>query len=158
VQRGVEGVSSQPAGDSFQSPNTAGDVSPLKQHVPERVARKVEQPQPHSHPHNPHHPSARQPQSRYIPRPVCRAVASRDQYRCAYVSPDGYRCTQTSDLEFHHRQPYARGGTATIAGLELRCRCHNDMQARLDFGEAHMARVKQQRRVRCLDGLDGETA
>jgi hypothetical protein len=89
--------------------------------------------------------AAHKPRSRYIPRSARRAVAARDQYRCAYVSADGHRCTETARLEFHHRQPYARGGESTVAGLELRCRMHNDMQARLDFGEAHVAAMKQAR-------------
>jgi hypothetical protein len=94
----------------------------------------------------PEAPADPRPRSRYIPRPVRRAVAERDQYRCAYVSPDGHRCSETARLEFHHRQPYARGGESTVAGLELRCRLHNDLQARLDYGEAHMAAMKQARK------------
>jgi hypothetical protein len=81
--------------------------------------------------------------SRYIPRPVRRAVAERDGFRCAYVSSDGRRCEATSGLEYHHRLAYARGGQATVEQIELRCRGHNDLQARLDFGEAHMAAAKQ---------------
>ena len=83
--------------------------------------------------------------SRTIPRAVRRAVAERDQYRCAYVSPDGQRCSATAMLEYHHRTPFARGGQATVAGCELRCRAHNDLAARLDFGETHMAACKRKR-------------
>jgi hypothetical protein len=92
--------------------------------------------------------------SRYIPRPVRRAVAERDGFRCAYVSADGHRCSAVAGLEFHHRQPFAKGGESTISGLELRCRMHNDMQARLDFGEAHMAAAKK-RRLHKTDGVPG---
>lgn len=83
--------------------------------------------------------------TRAIPRAVRRAVAERDEYRCAYVSPDGQRCSSTTMLEYHHRTPFARGGLATVDGCELRCRVHNDLAARLDFGEAHMAACKQRR-------------
>jgi len=81
--------------------------------------------------------------SRYIPRDVRRTVAERDSYRCAYVAENGQRCSATALLEYHHRQPFARGGQTTRDGIELRCRGHNDLQARLDFGEAHMAAAKR---------------
>jgi hypothetical protein len=83
--------------------------------------------------------------SRYIPRPVRRAVAERDGFRCAYVSSDGHRCEATTGLEYHHRLAYARGGGASVGQIELRCKGHNDLQARLDFGEAHMAAAKRRR-------------
>jgi hypothetical protein len=80
--------------------------------------------------------------SRYIPRTIRREVAERDEHRCAYVDARGQRCRETAWLELHHRTPFARGGKSTVDGLELRCRMHNDLQARLDFGEAHMSVVK----------------
>jgi hypothetical protein len=82
--------------------------------------------------------------SRYIPRNVRRIVAERDGYRCAYVSPDGHRCEQTgAQLEYHHCVPFARGGEASVEGISLRCRRHNDLEACLDFGEEHMAAAKR---------------
>ncbi len=82
---------------------------------------------------------------RTIPRAVRRAVAERDGCRCAYVGPNGLRCSARTMLEFHHRTPYALGGQTTVENCELRCRAHNDLAARIDFGEAHMAACKRKR-------------
>jgi len=87
------------------------------------------------------------PRSRYISRPVRRAVAERDQQRCAYISADGHRCTEIARLEFHHRHPFALGGPSTVSGLELRCNMHNDLQARMDFGDDFMAAMKAPRKA-----------
>jgi hypothetical protein len=46
-------------------------------------------------------------------------------------------CTQILHLSEHAaylRIEAARGGTATIDGIELRCRAHNQYEAELDFG------------------------
>jgi len=72
--------------------------------------------------------------SRHIPAHVRRAVWLRDGGRCAFVSARGRRCNERVYLEFHHREPYAIGGEATIANISLRCRAHNVYEARLAFG------------------------
>jgi hypothetical protein len=72
--------------------------------------------------------------SRDVPRYVKRAVSRRDDGQCAFVAPDGRRCTERTFLEFHHLQPYAKGGLATVANISLRCRCHNQYEADLVFG------------------------
>jgi hypothetical protein len=71
--------------------------------------------------------------SRHIPASVKREVWRRDDGRCAYMGRDG-RCTEHSFLEYHHVQPYAAGGAATAANIELRCRAHNAYEASLIFG------------------------
>jgi 5-methylcytosine-specific restriction endonuclease McrA len=60
--------------------------------------------------------------SRYIPAEVKRTVWERDGGRCAFVSRDGHRCTETGELEFHHCHPHGDGGLPTIGNIELRCR------------------------------------
>jgi 5-methylcytosine-specific restriction endonuclease McrA len=60
--------------------------------------------------------------SRGIPRAVRRAVWKRDGGQCAFVSPDGRRCTERTYLEFHHVQSYATQGPATVENISLRCR------------------------------------
>ncbi|MDQ7844879.1 MAG: HNH endonuclease signature motif containing protein [Armatimonadota bacterium] len=72
--------------------------------------------------------------SRHIPAEVRRAAWARDQGQCAYVSPGGRRCEARGFLEFHHIVPYARGGTATLDNIQLRCRAHNGYEAELIFG------------------------
>ena len=71
-------------------------------------------------------------ESRAIPAAVRRAVWARDGGRCAFVGTHG-RCTETAFLEYHHRQPFAAGGTATVQNIELRCRAHNAYEAHLFF-------------------------
>jgi hypothetical protein len=69
---------------------------------------------------------------RSIPAAVKRVVWRRDQGRCAFVAADGRRCGSEHGVEFHHVQPYAHGGSATVDNIALRCRAHNVYQARLD--------------------------
>jgi hypothetical protein len=71
---------------------------------------------------------------RDIPRHVQRAVGRRDAGQCAFVAPDGHRCTERAFLEFHHIRPDARGGLATVENISLRCRRHNQYEAELVFG------------------------
>ncbi len=71
--------------------------------------------------------------SRQIPASVRREVWRRDDGRCGFVGPHG-RCRETSMLEFHHVQPFAAGGLATVENIELRCRAHNAYEASLFFG------------------------
>jgi hypothetical protein len=70
--------------------------------------------------------------SRDIPAAVRRAVWARDGGRCAFVGTHG-RCTETAFLEYHHREPFAVGGKATVENIELRCRAPNAYEAQLFF-------------------------
>jgi hypothetical protein len=74
--------------------------------------------------------------SRHIPASVKREVWRRDEGRCAYIGRGG-RCTERGFLEYHHVQPYAAGGAATTANIELRCRAHNAYEASLFFGREY---------------------
>jgi hypothetical protein len=78
-------------------------------------------------------PGATRP-SRHIPRETTRTVWKRDGGRCAFVAPDGRRCTERRFLELHHVQPYARQGPATVDNIALRCRRHNQYEAEMSFG------------------------
>jgi len=74
------------------------------------------------------------PDTRIIPAAVKRAVWQRDGGRCAFVAPNGRRCSETGCLEFHHVVAFALGGQATVENIALRCRAHNQFEARLEFG------------------------
>jgi hypothetical protein len=76
------------------------------------------------------------PGSRHIPAEVKRAVWLRDLGRCAFVGTNGRRCTERGFLEFHHIHPYGLGGAATVGNIQLRCRAHNDYEARVCFGRS----------------------
>ena len=78
-------------------------------------------------------PPAENGRSRHIPAAVRREVWRRDDGRCAFVGRRG-RCRETAFLEFHHVEPYATGGGASVANIQLRCRAHNAYEARLFFG------------------------
>ena len=79
---------------------------------------------------------------RHIPAAVRRAVWQRDEGRCAFVGRTG-RCRETAFLEFHHVAPYAAGGAATADNIQLRCRAHNQYEARLFFGDT-LVRERQE--------------
>jgi 5-methylcytosine-specific restriction endonuclease McrA len=72
--------------------------------------------------------------SRHVPREVKREVWRRDAGQCAFASSTGRRCTESTFLEFHHIQPYAKQGPATIANISLRCWRHNHYEGEMIFG------------------------
>jgi 5-methylcytosine-specific restriction endonuclease McrA len=76
--------------------------------------------------------------TRTIPAAVRREVWRRDSGRCCFVDACGRRCAATSNVEFHHRKPFAVGGGPTPQNIELRCAAHNQYQADLDFGRSFM--------------------
>jgi hypothetical protein len=72
--------------------------------------------------------------SRHVAAEVKRVVWVRDAGRCAFVGTSGHRCSERAFLEFHHVVPYAVGGKATVANVQLRCRAHNGYEADVFFG------------------------
>jgi hypothetical protein len=72
--------------------------------------------------------------SRNVPAEVKRIVWVRDGGGCAFVGATGHRCSERGFLEYHHVVPYAVGGQATIANIQLRCRAHNGYEADVFFG------------------------
>ena len=83
---------------------------------------------------------------RHIPAAVKRAVRERDQDQCTFRSESGQRCPARTRLEFDHIEPVARGGVATVDGMRLRCRAHNQYDAECTFGAGFMDRKRQQAR------------
>jgi 5-methylcytosine-specific restriction endonuclease McrA len=81
---------------------------------------------------------------RHIPARVKRAVWERDRGRCTYVSAAGQRCPQRRFLQFDHIDPVARGGQATVAGVRLLCRAHNQYEAERTFGAGFMSEKREQ--------------
>ena len=84
--------------------------------------------------------------SRHIPNAVRREVVARDGYRCSYVGSQG-PCLQTRFLQFHHVEPFAKGGPATAANVKLYCAQHNRYRATLDFGDEVVQDAVARRRV-----------
>ncbi len=83
------------------------------------------------------------PAPRHIPAAIRRAVAKRDRERCAFVSTDGRSCEARDALEFHHVVPFARSHRHRVDDITLRCRAHNTLAAKQDFGAEHMARFRR---------------
>ena len=85
--------------------------------------------------------------SRYVPAQVRRAVWERDQGQCTFASSTGHRCEARRFLEFDHVEPVARGGKATVEGMRLRCRTHNQYEAEQAFGAGFMRRKRREARL-----------
>ena len=80
---------------------------------------------------------------RYGPAGVRRAVWERDRGQCTFVGSDGKRCQARRFLEFDHIMPVARGGRASVQGMRLRCRAHNQYDADRSFGAHFMAKKRE---------------
>ena len=85
---------------------------------------------------------------RHIPAHVKRAVLARDRGRCTFVSDSGVRCSSRRFLEFDHIHEVARGGRATVSGIRLLCRTHNQYAAECTFGAGFM---DEKRRAKAED-------
>jgi 5-methylcytosine-specific restriction endonuclease McrA len=83
----------------------------------------------------------RPPAGRGIPTAVRREVWRRDAGTCAFVATDGKRCGSNHQIEFHHIEPFARGGPPTVDNIEIRCKAHNRYAAEADFGREFMRSV-----------------
>lgn len=81
--------------------------------------------------------------SRYIPAEIKRAVYARDGGSCAFVGRNGRRCGERDWLELHHLDPWARSGSHSVGGIELRCQQHNFYEAQRDFGADYMTRFRK---------------
>ena len=86
------------------------------------------------------------PGSRHIPAAVKREVCKRDGGQCAFVGSQG-RCRERGFLEFHHVEPYAAGGAATVDNVQLRCKRHNAHEASLFFGNSSDPAIVKEARL-----------
>jgi hypothetical protein len=84
--------------------------------------------------------------ARHIPAHVRRVVWERDGGRCTFVSASGHRCEARTFLEYDHIDPVARGGSASVERMRLRCRTHNQLEAERAFGAGFMARKREDAR------------
>jgi len=91
------------------------------------------------------------PDSRHIPADVRRAVWRRDGGRCTFKSDTDHRCEERRDLQFDHIEPYARGGEATVGGIRLLCRAHNQYEAERAYGAEFMRHKREGARNRASE-------
>jgi hypothetical protein len=108
----------------------------------DKDVRKRGMPSLHVPPASPAPPAPPAPRSRTVPREVKREVWRRDAGRCAFVATTGRRCMEGTFLEFHHVQPFAKLGPATVENIALRCWRHNQYEAELIFGPRHPSIVR----------------
>jgi hypothetical protein len=99
----------------------------LKLLVADLTRRKCGTAAPRPHPRQPSDPADTSAALR-------RAVWMRDGGSCAYVASNGRRCGERRFVEFHHLDPRAAGGKATVDRIELRCGVHNRHEAKLFYG------------------------
>jgi 5-methylcytosine-specific restriction endonuclease McrA len=78
-----------------------------------------------------------------IPAEVRRAVWARDEGRCQWRLESGDKCGSTHRPELDHIQPKGRGGPSTVANLRVLCGPHNQLAARLAYGERWMRRYRR---------------
>ncbi|HEU5060361.1 MAG TPA: HNH endonuclease [Kofleriaceae bacterium] len=71
---------------------------------------------------------------RYVPREARRQAVARDGMQCAFVADDGRRCEETGFLELDHVVPVALGGSASVEGVRVLCRSHNQYEAERMLG------------------------
>lgn len=81
--------------------------------------------------------------SRHIPAAIRRAVWQRDGGRCTYTSVEGRRCDSRAFIEFDHAEAWSFTRSHSVGEITLRCRAHNQLRARLEFGAQHMARFSR---------------
>ena len=63
----------------------------------------------------------------------------RDGGRCAFVGRNGWRCEERQYLEYHHLTPWIVGGAPTVVNVALRCRAHNQYEAKVYFAPIRRA-------------------
>ena len=84
---------------------------------------------------------------RHIPNRVKREVWKRDGGQCTFVSESGERCPARTLIEYDHVEEVARGGRATVNGVRLRCRAHNQYTAEQAFGREFMEHKREEARA-----------
>ena len=73
---------------------------------------------------------------RYVPREARRQAVERDGERCSFVAENGRRCEEIGFLELDHVVPVAHGGDASVDGVRVLCRSHNQYEAERILGRA----------------------
>lgn len=115
----------QPGASAGEVIETALDL--LLEHQAKRRGA-VANPQANPRPSGPDH----------LPAAVRRAVWDRDQGRCQWPLDSGGHCNSTWQVEVDHVVPRALGGPSTVENCRLLCRSHNDLAARLVYGNDWM--------------------
>jgi hypothetical protein len=84
--------------------------------------------------------------SSYIPRSTRWTVVERDGLGCSWIDEHGVRCSSQAWLEYDHRHPRAKGGSAAPDNVRLLCRSHNHFAAEREYGRRHVEQAVAERR------------
>ena len=76
--------------------------------------------------------------TRHVPDKTRDEIFIRDGHRCTYVSEDGIRCECKHNLHLEHIKPFAVGGGHEPQNLRVLCHAHNQLMAKLAFGETYI--------------------
>jgi len=76
--------------------------------------------------------------TRHIRASVRDEVLVRDSGSCAFVSPDGKRCSSTHKPQVDHVKPFAKGGANKASNLRVLCADHNRWVAEQVYGTEFM--------------------
>ena len=61
------------------------------------------------------------------------------------MSANGKRCNERRGLEYHHHNPYGRGGGHDPETISLMCKTHNAYLAEKEYGKEAMERYRRPR-------------
>ena len=75
---------------------------------------------------------------RFIPADIRHHIWLRDGGQCTHRFEDGGRCLERMMLEVDHKTMFCRGGEASVANLELKCRVHNHYLAEVALGRTNL--------------------
>ncbi len=123
-----------PSGDERFIFDAALDA--LLREVKKKRMGKVERPQEKRRPSQPGH----------VAQADVREIWDRDGAQCAWIGPDGRRCTSTDGLQIDHIQAQGQGGTDESTNLRLLCQVHNLFHAKQCYGKEHVERAIECRR------------
>jgi len=123
----------------------SGDLAQVLDHALDALIQQLERRKFAATP-RPRRSNHSSPNPRHIPAHVKRRVWERDRGQCTFVSEAGRRCAARKLLEFDHVEEVARGGRASVAGIQLRCRAHNQYGAECAFGAEFMRHKRQEAR------------
>ncbi|MFL5393339.1 MAG: HNH endonuclease [Myxococcales bacterium] len=85
--------------------------------------------------------------SRALPAAIKRAAYKRDQGRCTFTDKNGRRCTETSGLQFHHADGFARTRKHELERVRLLCTGHHKLADEKLYGQEFMERARMVRDV-----------
>ncbi len=141
-----------PTGDVAQVLDRALDAL-IRLHEKRKLGAITRRPNPRGTATRPR-PQGTTVRTRYVPAQVRRAVWERDQGQCTFAGSTGHRCEARRFLEFDHVEPVAGGGKATVEGMRLRCRTHNQYEAEQAFGAGFMRGKRQEARLAAAEARD----